>query len=223
MKTIIGLVALVALWASEALACTPTPGWDAKARLSVDAAARIMSTKATYIDVVSVERLTPDFEFATRSRREWTVWDRTPGGVGAAIEGAREDYGDGVKIHLRIVHRLKGVPQSGFTLNGLRRPDWMPQKPARPIKLSELHQFRNLYDFADWPAGAICQVPIYVSVGERFLIFRDAQGRLLQANVPYSFEGKAGEITGPAIAPIVNETDPWPIKVMAAMAVDRVD
>lgn len=216
MKLALLAFSVVVVGAHQAAACQPAKDWD-KAQINAPVAARAMLTAAHYVDVVSVVSLSQDFEFATRSKSDWLLPGMTREDVEAYAREMKEEFGEGaVKMHLRVIRRLKGDSPEVFTFNGVRRPPEM-KKWVAPFRLSQLQTFGRQFDFADWPAS-FCQDAVYAEVGDRFLVFRDAEGRLLQASVPFFLHGRESGGPAPAMVQIKEESDPWPTEVLRALA-----
>lgn len=215
----------VCVAAPAALACVPAPSWPAKARLSPPKVARTMVAAATYIDLVRVEALTPDFEVGTRNPEGWSIWlgdePDAPKTMDEVLKIAREDWADnGVRIHYRVVERLKGASADTFTLDGVRLTT-PPPGVAYPadMPLRDLTNHLDQQDLAAWPAPGACETPLFVTgEGMTLLVFRDAAGRLLRAPVEVKFMGRASQIPGPAHVRVSGPDGAWVKVVRAALA-----
>ncbi len=219
------LALALALAGSPALACSPPPGWPFKIVVPAKAAAERMVSAATYIDIAVVERLSDDFEFATLSRTQWLAYAKTDHQRKEAEENLamlRESYADEAKrIHYRVIEHLKGASDETFSLSGIGVPDAGSRKLWKRVRLGDLKLFLDQEDLAASSGPGSCEMPPFGILGRRFLIFRDARGRILRTLVPIRFHGEAGEIAGPAIVPIAGDGDEWPALIRGTLKASR--
>jgi hypothetical protein len=233
MRAAFALIAAAALLgaALPSRACTPPPGWPTKARIDLSATARVLVTEAATVDLVVAESASDDFEVGT-----------SPSATALALANVNADGGhhtaqqvvtdlraewadDGVRFHYRIVEHLKGDGAETFTLNGanLPPPPIGPGvvKPAKP-RQSDLLRFRlGSRDLADWEGFGACITPLWTKLGGRYLVFRDADGRLLNRAVPVAFERNVVEVQGPVYAEVFGSDDTWLAAVRKALTPAR--
>lgn len=211
------LLVVAALFGQPAVAwgCTPSPGWPEKIRVEPDLVARRMVRAAIYVDVAVAEEMTSDVDFATRSHQEWVGYAKSPAERAEAEENLRlsremVSKGSAVRIHFRVVERLKAHGPDTFTINGENASAYRSGRSTsvRPVSLPELKYFLNQEDYADWAGPGVCTTQIYADVGQRYLVFRDRQGRISKTQVPVTFKEPI-EISGPAVVPLAGDNDPW--------------
>jgi hypothetical protein len=218
--------------ASPAAACVPPPGWPLKVRLAPTALARELFDAAATVDVAVAETMTDDFEVGTSAEAyaaarsnfedgpDPVAGPLTPERVSALL---RDDWqGEGVRIHYRVVERLKGSSPESFTLNGARLPPG-PPPPRRLVRLTRnpmtsLKLRLDSRDLSDWEGFGACITALYSDVGARYLIFRDADGHLLRQKVDVRFLNDTVRVGGPVYAEIRSSADPWLAAVRGAAA-----
>lgn len=188
-----------------------------KVKLSPVTAARLMTRSAMYVDLVVVERLTPDFDFASRSRAQWAGRLETPPDYFATVDDVaaayRASWEGSVRIHYRVLENLKSKSASRFDMSG--GSDGFYRVPAR---LGDLKYFLRQQDLAAWSGPGSCDSIVQVREGGTYLIFRDANAHLLRTPVPISFTGEVGDVEGPAHIPVSMVGDPWVGLVRSAIA-----
>jgi hypothetical protein len=233
MRAAFALIAAVALLgtAPPSRACTPPPGWPTKARIDLPATARALAIEAATVDLVVAESASDDFEVGTSPSATALALanvnvdggDHTAQQVVADLRA--EWVGDGARFHYRIVEHLKGDGTETFTLNGanLPPPPTGPGvvRPAKP-RQSDLLRFRlGSRDLADWEGFGACITPLWTRLGGRYLVFRDADGRLLNRMVPIAFQRNLVEVQGPVYAEVFGSDDAWLAAVRDALALAR--
>lgn len=223
MRVASAILVVAALWAAAgpAFACRPPmyrPDYVSFPRS--DFAAQMVES-AAYIDLAIAERAAPIPELerwvdATVAAR---AVGREPGFSSArAKRSMLADFRkDGAaRITFRSLEKLKGDGPAWFQLDGF----WSP-------RLDESYQRRDLADLlspatifstlagpielGEGRVGRLCTGYLSVKPGARYLIFRDADGRLLGATIPASFV-RNGETTlrfGHVIRPVLTNDDPW--------------
>lgn len=218
------LAALSALALGQgAYGCTPPSGYPKKVRLSPQVVADVMTRAAAYVDVAVVESVTPDFELGTRNPEAWRwvvdMYEDHPT-LEQAMARQREEWTDAGRFHFRIVEHLKADGPAMFDINGQTPPPFLGRGGDKPFapSLSALKYFLGEEDLANFPPPGACAMPVFASVGETFLVFRDDKGFLLRTEVPYRFEGRPGSRLGPAAFPIAPTGSPWLKIVRAALA-----
>lgn len=196
---------------SLALACTPSPGWPTKVRMEPERVAQQMLASAVYVDLVKVEALTDDYEVGTLSPDGWAAWigsgPDAPKTIQQALRMARAEWDDGVRIHYRVVEHLKGDGGDTFVMDGVQ-PRSFVQGEFTP-KITDLKFYLQQQDLAAWPGPGSCLREITGQQGGHYLVFRDADRKLLQAPVSITFRGKALTVSGPANVPVRGSADPW--------------
>ncbi len=218
---ILTVVTLLAFAAGPALACRWPVYHADHVSFPRDDFAALMVENAAYIDLVIAERAAPIPELerwvdATVAAR---AVGREPGFSSARAKRSmladlRKD--GAARITFRSLEKLKGDGPAWFQLDGF----WSP-------RLDERYQRRDLADLlspatifstlagpielGEGRVGRLCTGYLSVKPGARYLIFRDADGRLLGATIPASFV-RNGEITlrfGHVIRPVLTDDDPW--------------
>jgi hypothetical protein len=196
--------------AQSAFGCTPAPGWPHDVRIDGAATLKTMAAAATYVDIAVVDRISEDFEFGTRAaeRRRREGYQTTP----AELDAQRRELKSeklGARYHYRVIEHLKGAGSDEFSLNGQVAPP-----PPAGMKVAarrrdpppgELKFLLKQFDLADSVSLSACEMPIMANPGDRVLVFRDADGHLLQQDVAYLFHGRSGRIQGPVHIPVVGE------------------
>lgn len=223
------LTALLLLTAVPAAACTPPPGWPENVKLDVPRIAKALAHDAVTIDVAVAERATGDYEVGTtpqanaEAMANYTIVRRGRKPTAAQVSAwlKRDEVVDGARLHYRVIERLKGSSRDVFTLNGVV---YGPGKPG-PRRLDSTAQLRarlNSRDWADWQGFGACIQPLWTELGHRYIVFRDAHGRLLRRSVPILLLGKPHQIQGPVYAEInAAGDDAWLKAVRAAVAADH--
>lgn len=157
--------------------------------------ARDMVAAATTVDLVEVESaaiIDPVAFFAEEraqqiadSRPEWVA------DVRADYDRYEDDYRrwGASTIRFRILERLKGPTAASFELTGfyVRRTDeFYPVltaadlgEPRAALPTGEELYMRHLVELKDWDGPGSCAAPLRAVEGVRYLIFRDADGGLL--------------------------------------------
>lgn len=213
-----GLIALLLTLAQPALACTPPPGWPQKAKLDIALTARTLTDAAATIDIVVAERATDDYEVGTdpeANAQALANYAADPDGVKltAAEVSARlkaDEFPDGARIHYRVIERLKGASSDTFSLNGMAPPGHPTAAPLGPREtLALLRNRLNSQDLSEWPGFGACIQPLWTGLGHRYVVFRDAQGRLLRQTVAIRFEGEQSDVRGPTYAEVGGADDVW--------------
>jgi hypothetical protein len=162
--------------------------------------ARDMVAAATTVDLVEVQgamMIDPVAFFAEERARE--VADAPPewvADVGADYDAYEDSYRrwGASTITFRILERLKGPPASSFELTGfyVRRTDDLYRsmssydlgEPRVALPTGEDLYMRHLVELKDWGGGGSCAAPLRAVEGVRYLVFRDADGRLLYDGAP---------------------------------------
>ena len=200
---------------------------------STHLADRMFAAAATVdlVQVESVEAIDPVAFFA-RERAE-AMADARP----EWVAGVNEDYDfyqdlyqrrGASTITYRVIERLKGDAGSSFSLTGfyIRRGTeefgWMSARdlgePRAVIPTGEDLYMRHLVELSDWGGSGSCAAPLTAVEGVRYLIFRDAYGRLLYDGAPLINRPRpavAIEAYG-MTAEAVSEGDAWLNAVRAA-------
>lgn len=192
--------------------------------------ARTLVDAATTVDVAVAEAVTDDYEVGTSPLARASVelsfamypdstsGPRTPEEISALL---REEWaGEGARIHYRVVERLKGSGPETFTLNGARLPP-QPSPPRQHARRAHSAmdglKFRlNSQDLSDWEGFGACINALYSDLGQRYLIFRDADGHLLRQDVAVRFQGKTIRVGGPVYSETPEPADGWLATVRAA-------
>lgn len=128
---------------------------------------------------------------------------------------------DGGRFHYRVVQRLKGQGSNTFTLNGMRTSPGPRRARSPHVVVVELRARLGSADLNTWPGFGACITPLYSAVGRRYLVFRDARGRLLSQNVAVHYQDRVIETPGPVYVEVVGDNDPWLAAVRAALAPTR--
>lgn len=205
--------AAASLLAGEALACSPPPGWPQKVRVSPKVIAEVMAKAAAHIDLVVVEHLSKDFVIS-----ELPSWYAEELPQAERVATWREDIGgtDAVRMHLRVLRSLKGgsadsLELSGIVIEGLGAR-WIASNLA-----SKIVSMLDEQDLAHWREPGSCDTAIPAMDGAQYLVFRDADGRLMRQPVPIRFRGYANTHIGPGALPVTGERDPWVELVVQAL------
>ncbi len=114
-----------------------------------------------------------------------------------------------VSIHFRVIERLKGRAPDLFTANGLAGLEAYDSYPRRKLSLQEVAYLPNVRDLDHWSTNSDCTESIYARLGQRYVIFRRADGRVLG--------NKADDPIGPSYVPVAGLDDPWIQTVRKAM------
>lgn len=213
-----GILTILALSGAtkSAFACTPAPGWPHEARIDAAAAARQMVAAAAFIDVAEVVQFTSDVDFMSRTQEAWIARSKNSAHrkeIEDALEFEREGIlSDGaVRIHFVVRENLKGSGAPEFTLNGsdYAKLAGASYRAPKAVGLNDLAYLLNQQDYADWAGPGTCEAPIVARQGQRYLVFRDADGRLLRSEVSVNLRGHQTRVAGPAATPVVTDHDPW--------------
>lgn len=178
--------------------------------MSPKAIAEVMAGAAAHIDLVVVERMSSDF--AISKPPHGYAEELTPAEREAAW---RQDIGgpDAVRMHLRVLRSLKGTSADRFELSGELQEGPVTAWPLASTIISLLDE----QDLAHWPGPGVCDSVIPAIDGAQYLVFRDADGRLLRQPVPIQFKGKRVTAAGPGAVPVTGELDPWVVLVAQAL------
>ncbi|WP_165184654.1 hypothetical protein [Caulobacter soli] len=221
--------AFVGLGLSPALpsaACTPAPGWPFKVQLDPATMARTLVAAATSVDVVVAEDMTDDYEVGTdpqvyaaaraalATAPATADMTRTPQSFSALLREEWRD--DGARVHYRVAEHLKGSGAETFALNGARMDLAPLKRVSKPQPLMALKFRLESRDLSEWEGFGSCITALYSQVGKRYLVFRDADGRLLRQPVDVLFMGKTTPVGGPVYAEVFGPDDPWLIAVRQA-------
>ena len=218
MKRAVTALALLLLVSNPAWACVRPDGWPKGLRIDPTATARALADAAASIDVVIAERLTDDFEVATTPRAIAEATGNMPGEASDKVSAAlRSEWSnDGVRIHYRVVERLKGAGAETFSMNGMKscceEPAASKRAPAggRPnAALKALPFLLGTRDLSEWEGFGACITPVSATLGERYLVFRDTEGRLLTKRISVRFQGRKIIAGGPVYVPISGPDDAW--------------
>jgi hypothetical protein len=220
-----GLTALFLTLAQPALACTPPPGWPNKVKLDLALTAETLVRAAATIDIAVAERTTDDYEVGTDPEANAEAMANYATGEGgrklSAVEVSallKEEYPDGVRIHYRVVERLKGASPSEFTLNGALLPIEGRPPGYRPrFGRSEVLDRLNSQDLSEWQGFGACMRELWTDLGGRYVVFRDDQGRLLRQMVTVQLRDQ-GQVRGPTYAQVGERDDAWLAAVRKAIA-----
>lgn len=189
--------------------------------------ARDMVAAATTVDLVEVESATmidPVAFFAeeralaiAEARPEWVA------DVGLDYDAYEDSYrrAGASTITFRILERLKGPPAVSFDLTGfyVRRTDeaygalspYDLGEPRAALPTGEDLYMRHLVELKDWGGTGSCAAPLKAVEGVSYLIFRDAEGRLLYDGSP-RFNGPRMEVASGVYgvtAEPASEGDAW--------------
>ena len=136
-----------------------------------------------------------------------------------------EGRSDPAEISYRVLERLKGAGLESFRLKGavLTLPSGTATAPkfhsgdySDPRAVYEAESLRTLDEPND------CRMVLPAVVGGRYLIFRDADGRLLGETVPFHSRGGHSTVTvvasGPVYEAVPSDDDPWLARVRKAAA-----
>ena len=211
--------------AQPALACRP-PAFSADIfDVPRTDFAAILVENATYIDLAVAERAEP--------LTELDGWVRQLRDAGFAEPQAEADRasmqrfyrnlaGDlrrrgAARIVFRGLEKLKGEGPSWFTLNGL----WQPRGESQFHVGGDLadvltprsvwYTFGGPYEISRNQLGFLCSLPLTARPGQRYLVFRDRDGRLLGPTIPF-VDRQSGEMTlrpGFVFEPVASGFDPW--------------
>lgn len=195
------ILTLALLGAPAAHACVPVQGWPAEVKVNEREAAAMLVQSASVIDLAEVDSMTPD-------------------PVQAARGGEWMEEGSAVTIHLRVLQRLKGNPATPVRdLSGI---NLTPMLPPPPPANSRFRTSRPSPRFGGlrYAIGQreLTQVEISdcywmdaigVTQGMRVLVFRDAEGGLLNLQIPVRFKGRYEGIWGPSFTAVSGPDDPW--------------
>jgi hypothetical protein len=201
-----------------AMACVRPQDFPDYLRLDPMTVADAMVRSATYVDVAVIERFSPDFELATRSRRAWFVdGDQTPEIEAQMEANFRESFSGAVRMHFKVVEHLKGPASTGFEISGYPGPVSQylegPYRPRKPLPvtmpMSALKYYVEQQDLAAWGGPGDCFTNVMGEVGQTYLVFRDADGYLLRAEVPFGRGGERGTTIGPALFPVGPSKSAW--------------
>ena len=221
-----GLTALLLTLAQPALACSPPPGWPQKVKLDIQATARTLVDAAATIDIVVAERATDDYEVGTdpqANAQAMATYAADPDGVKltAAEVSVRlkSEFSEGARVHYRVVERLKGASPHTFSLNGVTPPGHPTGGPRGAHQTLGLLRARlNSQDLSEWPGFGACIQPLWTGLGHRYVVFRDAQGRLLRQTVSIRFDGERSDVRGPTYAEVGGVDDIWLRAIRKALA-----
>lgn len=206
------VVAMALLGAPAARACVPAEGWPADVKVNEREAAALLVQSASFVDLAEVETMTPD-------------------PVQAARGGDWLEEGAAVVIHLRVLQRLKGNPAtpvrdlSGINLTPMVPPPppsnsrFRTNRPARPFRtLVYAIGHRELTQVAI--SDCYWMDTIGVVPGMRVLVFRGADGGLLNVRIPVRFHGTYEGVWGPSFTFVTGLDDPW-VKLVDKEITDR--
>lgn len=219
--TAILVVAALCLAAGPAWACRPPVYHADYVSFPRNDFAALMVENAAYIDLAIAERAAPIPELvrwvdATVAAR---AVGREPGFSSARAKRSmladlRKD--GAARITFRSLEKLKGDGPTWLQLDGF----WSPRldESYQRRDLADLLSPETMFSSLDGPMelgegkiGRLCTRYLSVKPGGRYLIFRDADGRLLDATIPASFV-RNGETTlrfGHVIRPVLTDDDPW--------------
>lgn len=221
------LTALSFAIAQPAAACIPAKGWPQKVELDVALAARTMAKAAATIDIVIAERKTDDYAVGTapkanaQARANYAASGEVLSSAQVSRRLKTEELTDGARIHYRVVERLKGTGSRLFSLNGIVPPDYPQTPPSRGRDLGELRSRLGSQDLSEWPGFGACIQPLWTSLGHRYVVFRDARGQLLSAQINVRLEGRSISVRGPSYVEVSGDDDPWIRSIRQALSVKR--
>jgi hypothetical protein len=219
--------ALLLLLTQPAMACTPPKGWPQRVELDVALAARTMVRAASSIDLVVAERITSDYAVGTtpeanaQARANYAAGGETLSPAQVSLRLKADELTDGARIHYRVVERLKGKGAQGFSLNGIVPPDYPKALPSQGGSVAELRSRLNSQDLSEWPGFGACIQPLWTGLGHHYVVFRDARGRLLGANIAVRFNGRSTSARGPSYVEVSGPNDPWVKSIRQALGARR--
>ena len=187
--------------------------------------AAVLVENATYIDLAVAERAEPLTEL------DGWVKQALDAGLaeteGAADRASTRRYYRGLagdlrrqgasRIVFRSLEKLRGDGQSWFTLNGLWRPRDEPQHGIGE-RLADALTPRSVwyamggpYEILQNQFPLLCSRPVTVRPGQRYLVFRDLDGRLMGPSIPLLTRdtGEIGLRLGYVFQPVAANGDPW--------------
>lgn len=211
--------------ASEA--CVRTKGWPEQVTLEPERVASELVAAATYVNIEVVVSVDSDFTLFEESEAILLARQTTDDGrldVQNQVASWRAEMSPiTIRVTYRVVEHLKGPSRDTFTAIGyssdsIRLPPGV--EPPRSIRLRDLKGYLDLMDLAELQAPFACHGPLIPTVGNTYLVFRDANGKLLRADVTTRFRSKVSRVPGPAHVPVSGSDDPWVGVVRKAMAAE---
>lgn len=205
--------------ASEA--CVRTKGWPEQVTLEPQKVASELVAAATYVNIEVVESVDSDFTLFEESEAALLARQTTDEGrveVRTQVAAWRAEMAEsGVRATYRVVEHLLGPNRDTFTAIGYAADAFNPppgySSPPRTISLSDLKWYLDLSDLSELGFPGSCDGPLVPIVGNTYLVFRDADGKLLRASVTTRFRSKISRVQGPAHVPVSGSSDPW-VKVV---------
>ncbi|MCF8506037.1 MAG: hypothetical protein K9G59_14090 [Caulobacter sp.] len=225
----VGAVTGMVLLAGQATACSLVPYKESNYRIDTRRMPAMMLASAATVDLVvaeSVDRSTPAKPLEAEEDAQLAA--ATSDAERAEIRADFADYRDqwrrsgAGKVTYRVVDRLKGASPDRFTLNAFM-PLEINLDVAADLKrfVAERGAFlrpkdtwvRSVRDLDEWGGLGSCSSPVFAVEGMHYLIFRDANGRLLRDGVAEMvrvggrFEPSTRD--GPVYEAVLPEGDPW--------------
>lgn len=206
MKRWLGLlVAIMTGAAQPTLACSPM--YSERVIVGPRPAARLVAG-STFVDIVVAESAVPisvaDLEWGQAPSESDLAWSQSQlAGMAAST------------ISFRVVERLKGHSPDLFTLEGsLGHFDPDLARETRELcgwfSRADCLDDRVYERFTPDELRNSCFQPLFVSLGQRYLVFRDADGSLTDPliRVRIRATGEVHRVAGPVFEAIV-EDDRW--------------
>jgi hypothetical protein len=236
VTTSLAAVIALALPTASAVACSLVPYRASNYRIDTQAIPTMMVSAATTVDLVvaeTVDRSAMDKRFNTDMANE--LADAATEEERAEIRSDYEDIRDQWRrsgagaVTYRVVERLKGDSLDTFVMNAFvpleGQDKWEPELKWRVAKRGDFRDAKATWamstkDIAEWGGLGSCSSPLFATIGAYFLVFRGADGRLLENGVQLErrFDGRFQPSTrdGPVYEPVLLEDDPWLNAVRAA-------
>lgn len=221
------LVMLLGLAPVSAIACSIPRYEDADIVIHADRLAEGMVAAAATVDLVELSAIEPwdpvaffadeRAQVVAQARPEWVArvhadYDH--------YEGQYRLFGASTAT-FRVVERLKGVGSEGFSVGAfVVRPeneefglgqltDLIPQ--TGPLPSSGDLYARRIVDLRDHQGTGSCAMPVVVSEGSRYLVFRDSRGGLLQNGVQATDRRNrpVPGPDGPSFEAVASDDDIW--------------
>lgn len=131
-------------------------------------------------------------------------------------------------VTFRVIERLKGEGDNGFSFGAFvfqaghedydlgELADQIPR--TGPLPTGENLYMNHVVDLVDFQGPGSCSAPLVVTEGGRYLIFRDADGRLLRGAVPVTDRRQPPlqAVDGPVFEAVAGDDDIWLAAVRTA-------
>jgi len=234
MRVAVGVAVLLGLAPAAGIACSFPSYQEAGIVIHADRLAERMVEAAATVDLVEVgtiESWDPVAYFA--SERAEAIAEARPEWV-ADVQADYNRYEAEYRLFgastvtFRVIERLKGAGDNGFSFGAFvfqaghddydfgELADQIPR--TGPLPTGETLYMNHIVDLVDFQGPGSCSAPLVVTEGLRYLIFRDADGRLLRGAVPVTDRRQPPlqAVDGPVFEGVAGEDDIWLSAVRAA-------